>query len=253
MWPTWLNYLISNTRRCCTQSGTFAFSLFVQIRERGDVVKWQLSPQFSSVFHLRRGGKKTDKQVVSSSVSYFSFLQLTAPKSQVWLELDSSLYQVTQHPPSLHSSISTWPTQPLFPFISLRAGFISGCPSVFELRCNQSPCPPLYSACSLSLKQTAQALSWCLFLFIIVPFLFLPQPFLNLFFFLSVNKTLSACLCSFCCAAHCSIKAFVGLPPLWCGETEMHKDKLELCGAGSHDVTVHSERSVSSCCCWGAS
>lgn len=153
MWPTWLNYLISNTRRCCTQSGTFAFSLFVQIRERGDVVKWQLSPHFSSVFHLRRG-EKTDKQVVSSSVSYFSFLQLTAPKSQVWLELDSSLYQVTQHPPSLHSSISTWPTQPLFPFISLRAGFISGCPSVSELRCNQSPCPPLYSACSLSLSQT---------------------------------------------------------------------------------------------------
>lgn len=134
----------------------------------------------SPLFFTCEGGKKTDKQVVSSSVSYFSFLQLTAPKSQVWLELDSSLYQVTQHPPSLHSSISTWPTQPLFPFISLPAGFISGCPSVSELRCNQSPCPPLYSACSLSLflKQTAQALSWCLFLFIIVPFLFLPQPFL---------------------------------------------------------------------------
>lgn len=108
----------------------------------------------SPLFFTCEGGKKTDKQVVSSSVSYFSFLQLTAPKSQVWLELDSSLYQVTQHPPSLHSSISTWPTQPLFPFISLPAGFISGCPSVSELRCNQSPCPPLYSACSLSLSQT---------------------------------------------------------------------------------------------------
>lgn len=118
--------------------------------------------------------------MVSSSVSYFSFLQLTAPKSQVWLELDSSLYLVTQHPPSLHSSILTWPTQPLFPFISLCAGFILGCPSVSKLRCNQSPCLPLYSACSLSLKQTAQALSRCLFLFIIVLFLFLPQPFLCL-------------------------------------------------------------------------
>lgn len=100
----------------------------------------------SPLFFTREG--KTDKQVVSSPLSDFSFLQLTAPKSQVWLQLDSSLYLVTQHPPSLHSSILTWPTQPPFPFISLRAGFISACPSVSELRCNQSPCLPLYSACS---------------------------------------------------------------------------------------------------------
>ncbi len=92
----------------------------------------------------------------------FLSLQLTAPKSQVWPELDSSLYQVTQHPTSLHPSISTRPTQPLLPFISLRAGFI------LELGRDASPCLPLSDTHIFTLP----------FLFHNCLFPFLPQPFL---------------------------------------------------------------------------
>lgn len=115
--------------------------------------------------------------------------------------------------------------------------------SVSEQRCNQCPCLPLYSACSL--KVTPKSIVMLPFLF--HNCLFFPSPVFGLFsafhflFFPFSQQKLSACLCGFCCSAHCNIKAFVGLPPLWCGETEMFKDKLELHGASFQKVAVHSK------------
>lgn len=42
----------------------------------------------------------------------------------VWVDADRLFHQVTQHPPSLHPSISLWPTQPFLLLIPLRAEFI---------------------------------------------------------------------------------------------------------------------------------
>ena len=237
-----------------TQSGAFTFGLFVQIRERGDVVKRQLSPRFSSVSCT--WGKKTDNQVVehvpppttttsssSSSSSLRSLialsLQLTAPKSRVWPDLDSSLYQVTQHPTSLHPSIVSRPTQPLLPFISLAAGFISDRRSVSEAG-------PMRLTVSPSTRhELTHHTNIFTPLFLSHNCLFIPSSVSSLrssiCFPPSVDGTLSACLCGFCCTAHRNTKAFVGLPPLWCGEIETHKDKLELRGAGFEKVTARSE------------
>lgn len=154
---------------------------------------------------------------------FFFPLQLAAPKSRVWPVLDSSLQQVTQHPTSLHPSISTQPTQSLLPFISSCTGFILDCHSVSELRHNISPCLSLYSTCSVSQTHTnthTHSTGTSTLPFLFHNCIFLPSSvlaFLFLFsisFFPSINKTLSAYLCSFCCTAHCNTKAFVGLPPL---------------------------------------
>lgn len=87
----------------------------------------------------------------------FLFRQLTAPKSQVWPELDSSLYQLTQHPTSLMHPARRGPHGLSFSFISLYTGFIlEVC-----LRPNASPWLPLYSSCLLSQTHTPQTFSRC--------------------------------------------------------------------------------------------
>lgn len=98
-----MSYLILSTGRRRSQSGAFTFSLFIQIRERGDAVKCQLSSLFCFFLLFFYRERKKNRQTSGFGLLFLS-PQLTAPKSQVWLQLDSSLYQVTQHPTSLHPS-----------------------------------------------------------------------------------------------------------------------------------------------------
>lgn len=145
---------------------------------------------------------------------------MTAPKSQVWPELDSSLYQVTQHPTSLHLSISTRPTQPLLPFISLAVGFIPACLrargamylTVFLfIHCSLSLA--LFQTCTYTQQTFLHRLSTSIIVFFL-PCSVLAVSLLCSISFFFPSGTPSACLCSFCCTAHRNTKAFVGLPPL---------------------------------------
>lgn len=110
----------------------------------------------------------------------FLSLQLTAPKSWVLQDLDSSLHQVTQHPTSLHPSISTQPTQPLLPIIPLGTGFIVDCRPVSEPGWSSS----IQHFLSFSQKHTAKIFT--------PPFrfhncLFLPSPVLAVSLLFSIS------------------------------------------------------------------
>lgn len=176
---------------------------------------------------------------------FFFPLQLAAPKSRglAGARQLSLAGDTTSHfPPSIHldAAHTLDPSLYIFPYwIHL------GLPLCLSARAQRiSLSFPLFNAFCLSNTHDTSAST--------LPFLFhncifLPSSVLvslllySISFFPSINKTLSAYLCSFCCTARCDTKAFVGLPPLWCGETEMHKDKVELRGASFQKVTVHSE------------
>lgn len=137
---------------------------------------------------------------------------MTASKSRVWPDLDSSFYQVTQHPTSLHPSIVSRPTQPLLPLISLAAGFIS------DRRSVPGPWPMCLAVSPLTQHELTHNANIFTPLFLSHNCLFVPpsvsSQLSSICFSPSVDGTPSACLCSFCCTAHRSTKAFVGLPPL---------------------------------------
>lgn len=79
--------------------------VFFQIWEDADVAKCLLLPHFSSSLW------RENEQIAKSLFFFFFFgLQLTALKSRLFLELDSSLHQVTQHPAPISPSILARPT-----------------------------------------------------------------------------------------------------------------------------------------------
>lgn len=88
---------------------------------------------------------------------------------------------MTQHPTSLHPSISTRPTQSLLPFMSFHAGFILDRRPVSELGCNASPLVFLFIQRVLSLKHIPQTFPRCLSSPVIV--FFLPPPSLPSLYF----------------------------------------------------------------------
>lgn len=106
-----MSYLIFNT---CS-----VFVCFLSdIPEDADIAQCLLVPHFCS-------SRWREKEEIAKSPLFFFALQLTALIARLFLDLDSSPQQVTQHPAPTSPSILARPTQPLHPIIPLSAGCIS--------------------------------------------------------------------------------------------------------------------------------
>lgn len=172
-----MSYLVINT---CSMFVLFVFS---QIWEDADVAKLVLLPHFSSSLWRQNNP-------MAKSLLFFFVLQLTALKSRLFLDLDSSLHQVTQHSAPISPSILVRPTQLILPsFLSvLDAPQTAGVMSFTAFThptcnfCGAFSFPKAYFPPCSNLSHS--------------------PVFSNLFSPL-VNRTLSACWCRFSRMARC--------------------------------------------------